>query len=146
MASKLIAEFTGEYEFLSNFYLCDVGFEGYVYPSAEHAYQAAKTKLREERYLVRTCGYPANAKHMGRQVTLRPHWEEIKLSIMHEIVLEKFRHNEHLCERLLATGTAQLVEGNYWGDTFWGADGMTLGGQNWLGQILMLVRSALHRE
>ena len=40
--SKKISSFKGKYEFLSNFYGCMVEFEGISFPSAEHAFQAAK--------------------------------------------------------------------------------------------------------
>src|SRR3954468_6821071 len=38
-----IDSFQGEYRFLSNFWPAGVEFEGITYPTAEHAYQAAKT-------------------------------------------------------------------------------------------------------
>ena len=39
---------------------------------------------------------------------------------------------------LLKTGTAELIEGNWWGDTFWGV--FNGAGQNHLGRLLMEVR------
>jgi len=50
-----------------------------------------------------------------------------------------------LAERLLATGTNELVEGNSWGDRTWGAvwDGYRRDGRNELGRILMQIRAAL---
>lgn len=44
-------------------------------------------------------------------------------------------------DQLLATGGVELIEGNDWGDAFWGVCGGY--GQNWLGVLLMLVRSEL---
>lgn len=38
----------------------------------------------------------------------------------------------------------QIVEGNTWGDAFWGVDSRTGEGENHLGQILMQVRSELN--
>lgn len=43
--------------------------------------------------------------------------------------------------RLLATGSAELIEGNVWNDTFWGV--CRGRGQNHLGRILMEVRDGL---
>lgn len=40
---KLIASFSGEFEFLSNFYPCDLWIDGIMYHSSEAAFQAAKT-------------------------------------------------------------------------------------------------------
>ena len=38
-----ITEFQNQHRFLSNFWRAEVVHEGIAYPSAEHAYQAAKT-------------------------------------------------------------------------------------------------------
>jgi hypothetical protein len=47
---EVISCFIGPtYGFLSNFYICDVEFEGIMYPSSEAAYQAAKTMDLKER-------------------------------------------------------------------------------------------------
>jgi predicted NAD-dependent protein-ADP-ribosyltransferase YbiA (DUF1768 family) len=57
---------------------------------------------------------------------------------MRDIVRAKFDQNEDLKIKLMATGAALLVEGNDWGDTFWGrCDGK---GGNVLGSILMELR------
>jgi hypothetical protein len=46
-----------------------------------------------------------------------------------------------LKQLLLATGDKELIEGNTWGDTFWGVcNGI---GQNHLGKILMAKRTEL---
>jgi predicted NAD-dependent protein-ADP-ribosyltransferase YbiA (DUF1768 family) len=42
---------------------------------------------------------------------------------------------------LLETGDAELIEGNDWGDTFWGVCGGK--GNNFLGKLLMEVRKEL---
>ncbi len=115
-----IDKFRGEYKFLSNFWVHNVYLEGRVYPSVEHAYQAAKTLHSEERSVIAQCASPSKAKKLGRQVTLRPDWEVVKLSIMHNLVRCKFQ-SEGLAGKLLATGEDVLVEGNWWGDTFWGS-------------------------
>lgn len=41
--------------------------------------------------------------------------------------------------KLLETGNEELVEGNYWGDTFWGV--CRGRGENHLGKLLMKVRT-----
>lgn len=136
----MIDRFDGEYRFLSNFYPANVTFEDMSFPSVEHAYVAAKTLDRNER--VRICYLTTGAaKRYGRTLKLRPDWEDIKIEVMGNLVLQKFTRHPHLKKMLLATGDQELVEGNHWGDTFWGV--CKGKGQNVLGRILMLVRAEL---
>ena len=86
---------------------------------------------------------PAMSKKAGRRVQLRADWEDVKLSIMEDIVRAKFTQNEDLKQLLLATGDLVLEEGNTWHDTFWGVDVKTQEGENHLGRILMRVRQEL---
>jgi hypothetical protein len=56
-------------------------------------------------------------------------------------VRDKFNRNPDLRAKLLATADAYLEEGNTWGDQIWGVyNGQ---GTNWLGKILMQVRTEL---
>ena len=58
-----------------------------------------------------------------------------------KILLRQKFGDAWLRAKLLATGDAELIEGNYWHDTFWG---MCNGkGENHLGRLLMEVRSEL---
>ena len=140
---KIIDQFHGPYRFLSNFWGAKVTLDGVVYPTVEHAYQAAKTLDAAERENIRAARAPNIAKRMGRSVTLRPDWEQVKVSIMLDLLRQKFR-DPRWRGLLLDTGAAELVEGNYWGDTFWGV--CNGGGLNQLGLLLMQVRSELARE
>lgn len=134
-----VDHFSGPYRFLSNFYEADVEFEGHVYPTAEHAFQAAKNTNPLHRERVRAAPTPATAKRLGQAIALRPDWDDVKLSLMEMIVLSKFVRHKDIRAKLLQTGDVELVEGNTWGDRFWGvtADGE---GANHLGKILMRVR------
>lgn len=141
---ECIDYFREEYEFLSNFYPTKVVFEGITYYNSEAAYQAQKCLNDEERWKFAELS-PAKAKGMGRRVSLRPDWEEVKVGLMTEIVRAKFTQNEYLKVMLLATGNAVLKEGNTWHDVFWGVDSKTVRGENHLGQILMKVREELRQ-
>ena len=135
---ETIDSFEGEFRFLSNFYPSRIKFEDAVYESVEHAFQAAKTLDKAERAEVRAAPSPGKAKRLGRKVTLREDWEKVKVPIMWKLVEKKFLAPE-LAEKLVATGDAELIEGNIWRDTFWGVcDGV---GKNNLGLILMAVRT-----
>ena len=115
-----ITSFQGEYAFLSNFYYAPVIFEATQYITSEAAYQAAKTLDKKERLKIRKAKTPGAAKKLGQKVTLRDDWEDIKWDVMFGIVWQKFTQNKDLTEKLLATGDAELVEGNWWGDVTWG--------------------------
>lgn len=147
-----ITAFRGEHRFLSNFYPAEVRMSGMEYPTVEHAFQAAKTTDPNLRWKVRAAGTPGEAKRMGKNLELRPDWEEIKLEVMLALVRYKFTHHAELAKKLLATGNATLVEGNDWGDTFWGAcrkgfhGQAPLEGQNHLGLILMKVRDEIRHN
>ena len=63
---------------------------------------------------------------------------------MKDIVRAKFSQNEELAKKLLATNDEYLIEGNTWGDRFWGT--VNGEGRNQLGIILMQVRDELRAE
>lgn len=136
---KVIDNFTGDYMFLSNFLPCRVPLGQYgVFENSEAAYQAMKCPSLVDEFRTLT---PEKAKKLGRSVMMRPDWEEVKKVIMYQVVHAKFFNNGYLATKLLETGTATLIEGNDWGDKYWGmVDGE---GENHLGEILMQVRNEL---
>ena len=135
----MIASFSGEYRYLSNFWIAPVEYEGIVYPSSEHAYQAAKTLNKDLRGAFAEITSPAEVKRLGQTITMRPDWDDVKINVMRDIVTAKFEQNPDLMEKLMATKGHDLIEGNTWGDTFWGE--CPLGkGRNELGKILMSIR------
>jgi hypothetical protein len=138
---KTIKEFQGQYRFLSNFWLCDVVYDGIRFPSAENAYQAAKCAHNSDRIAFKNIT-PGQAKRKGKQVIIRGDWEQVKKKVMKEVVLAKFQQNIMLLIDLKNTGDAVLEEGNRWGDTYWGiCRGI---GENNLGKILMEVRQEIN--
>lgn len=140
-----ILEFTGKYRFLSNFYLVEITFEGIRYPSVENAYQAAKTTDVEARQMFQTCS-PGQAKKWGGpngRIRIQDGWDQKKVGVMEYLLKKKFAEYP-LRDALLATGDAQLAEGNWWGDTFWGT--VNGKGKNWLGKTLSKVRKEIQEE
>jgi ribA/ribD-fused uncharacterized protein len=147
-----IGWFRGDYYNLSNFGDSPAWFDGDRYPTAEHAFQAAKVEDRELRrrlFLDPNLTKPGDAKRLGRKkrtVPLRPMWDEgYRLIAMAEVLVTKFAAGEAR-ELLLSTGDAILEEGNNWHDTRFGVchcatHGGT--GSNWMGAQLMTVRAAL---
>ena len=136
---------TEGYEFLSNFFEARVEYGGLSYGSNEAAFQAQKCMSEEEKVQFTEFG-PGKSKGVGRRVQLRPDWEEVKEGIMEEIVRAKFTQHLELAAQLVATGEKVLVEGNHWGDVFWGVDTRTGQGENHLGKILMKVREELKQD
>jgi len=142
----MINRFDGEYRFLSNFWTVPIEFEGLSFPSVEHAFVAAKTLDQNERVHIAHIGTAREVKAYGRKLKLRPDWEEVKVSVMTQLVTQKFTNYSGLKRRLLETGDQELIEGNWWGDKFWGVDLKTGIGQNKLGKILMDVREELSAQ
>lgn len=139
--------FRNEFAFLSNFYHCQIiilinGNETVV-NSVEHAYQALKTTDQKKRMEIALASTPANAKRLGKEVDVREGWDEHKVELMEKLVRRKF-DDEFLALQLIATYPLDIVEENYWGDTFWGiCKGI---GKNHLGKILMKIRDELREE
>lgn len=147
----VVPKFDGEFSFLSNFSPSPISFDAgggvLCFNTGEHAFQAAKYKAmtgtnQEKIDYIKSQWHsvkPNEAKYLGRSVKIDLQlWESIRIDCMREVVFQKFHQNVDLRKRLLETGGAMLVEGNDWGDKFWGrCDGR---GYNLLGSILMECR------
>ena len=137
----MINSFSGKYSFLSNFYPVPGGlvYLDNKFPSVENAYQSAKCplELRSEKWKeLLTCS-SSRAKHIGKTLPLKDGWETEKLIIMLNLLITKFSEPS-LEKMLLDTGDEELIEGNWWKDTYWGVcDGK---GKNMLGNLLMQIR------
>lgn len=137
----MINRFIDEYEFLSNFYPSPIyDNAGKEYPTVEHYFQAMKTFNLQKRELIRLAESPGKAKRIGRLVQLREDWEDRKLDIMEKALIQKFQIPQ-LREKLLATGKEELIESNFWNDTYWGV--CKGEGENHLGKLLMSIREKI---
>lgn len=145
----MINIFDGAYAFLSNFYECDVTYNGLTYKNSEAAFHAQKTLDELERKQFTNLD-PSASKRRGRKVSLRSDWESVKTDIMYEVCLAKFSQNEDLKTKLLATGDKYLEEGTYWHDNCWGncycEKCKNIVGENRLGKILMRIRGELRND
>lgn len=157
--------------FLSNFYPVTIHWQRAVYPCLENAYVAAKIGATESEVRsapfgspfllacmkLRECR-PGDAKRLGRnfeawpQSVRRDRFEtepECKIRIMRGLLRQKFGPDHpELVDQLITTNDAELVEGNTWGDTFWGmhsasGDFRNGSGLNMLGKLLMERRTEL---
>jgi ribA/ribD-fused uncharacterized protein len=146
MKIKTIDSFKDEYFFLSNFHDSEFVHEGITYKSNEHFYQAMKSLDRNDRIRIANLQFAGQTKKEGRKLQIRSDWEYVKIDVMRQGLKLKFDLQTHpdLCRQLIETFPNMLVEGNYWGDTFWGIyNGQ---GLNWLGLLLMERREELLEE
>lgn len=148
---KVVGSFKDEYEMFSNFYPVDINFENIIFPSVEHAYQASKTLNITCR--IEISKIPANAagkaKRLGnnkKKCPLRKDWDVLKIAYMKKFLIQKFSIYEFR-QLLLSTGTALIIEGNYWHDNYWGdcycSKCKNIKGLNNLGRLLMKKREGM---
>ena len=153
-APDAITRFEAGHRFLSNFFPLPIPLVigGIRYITIEHAYQSFKTLDVRRREWVASAPTPGVAKRRGRQVALRDYWSAARVTIMASLLTLKFSQPE-LYDKLVATGRREIVEGNSWGDVFWGArlseltdTTETWVGENTLGESLMLLRTRLRNQ
>jgi hypothetical protein len=137
MTDAVITVFKGAYGYLSNFHVEKDGL------TVEHRFQAAKAVHPGDARWIMTSARPAIAKQRGQNVHLRSDWEDVKEDIMLDLLRAKFAPGSELAGRLVETYPAELQEGNWWGDQYWGVSLTTGQGQNRLGVLLMVVRTEL---
>lgn len=129
-------KFRNEYWFLSNMFPAEMKVNGLTFTCAEACFQSFKTTDLEERKRFQDLnGF--EAKKLGRRISIRPNWNEIRLEVMYLVVKAKFRQHPELTDKLIRTcnrPNIEIVEDNTWGDKFWGrCNGI---GENNLGKIL----------
>lgn len=156
-----VTSFLGEHFFLSNFYhYRPFMHDGFKWTTSEHAFQSIKCadynywNLHiDSDYEFESCDIfkaatPREAKTLGRKCKMRDDWDQIKERVMFDVLWSKFFPGSELSKRLAATGDAELIEGNDFGDVTWGA--VLIGKSSWidpcwqgknkLGKILMVIR------
>lgn len=144
--SKKITEFIGSNAFLSNMYEVPIEYMGIVFRSSENLYQSFKSNMPEEIKALAQLD-PKLSKRYWRTSPIRnPEFFSKREHYMYIALREKFIQHPILAKMLLATKDAELLEGNWWGDLFWGVDHKTLEGQNVLGKLLMQIREELRNE
>lgn len=135
------------YGAFSNLFRRPIRFEGEVFPTSEHAYQAGKARKKEVKDWLMQAPSPsllAMAAHGLYYWDIAPGWSKTKFDRMKQILLEKFSQHDDLYDLLLSTGDKRLVEtattdnavNRLWGEV----DGK---GKNMLGILLMEVREEL---
>lgn len=130
---------------------CPVVYQGLTYKTPEHLYQAlklpkedlagrAEIAAMDSPYVAKRRSRTKDLRRLGR---LRKDWEQVQLSVMEFVLQRKFAEGTGWLERLVATGSEELVERNTWHDRFWGqcfCDRCQGAGRNELGKLLMKLR------
>lgn len=104
-----------EYDEFDNFYKAPFEHGGVVYPTVEHGFQAQKNDSKEYREaLLNVNAYEAWG--LGQKIKLVDHWEDIKYSVMVEMMSLKFCTHRNLAEMLVETNGPIKFKGStqYW--------------------------------
>lgn len=134
----------------SNLFRSKVEFEGRIFPTAEHAYQAGKASKEAVREWILSAPTPALAAMAAHGLytwDIVPNWSKIKFDRMRQVLKAKFTQHEELKALLLSTGSKRLVEAGRVDNAvnrLWGE--VNGRGQNMLGVLLMELRSELQAE
>jgi ribA/ribD-fused uncharacterized protein len=135
------------YGVFSNLYPRPITFEGTVFATAEHAYQAGKARKQEVREWILsapTPGLVAMAAHGLYTWDIVSNWSQIKYQRMRDVLCAKFTQHEDLREILISTGDARLVEAGRVANAVNRTWGEVNGkGLNMLGRLLMEIRDEL---
>lgn len=138
------------YGMFSNLYRRPIEFEGEIFQTSEHAYQAGKARKEEVRAWLMAAPSPAllaMAAHGLYVWDVHPDWSKTKFDRMKKVLLAKFTQHQDLQELLLSTGDKRLVEAatvdnavnRLWGEV----NGK---GKNKLGELLMEVRAEIRTK
>ena len=144
--NKIAGFFMDGWYVFDNFAPFQIEWRGKLYPTNEHAFQAAhfidtNLNLSEQ---VRLCRSPREASDFANENKDqdRSDWKTIRLDIMGELVRCKLEQHPYVRKILLESGDKDIVEMNDT-DEFWGW-GKNHDGQNQLGNIWMKLRSEIH--
>lgn len=131
---------------LSNFSAFTLQWKGKLYPTSEQAYQAEKFEDEKVKEFIRTApsAHEAFVYADTHRNDRRKDWDEIKVSLMKDILREKVKQHPYVKQKLLASGTKELIEDS-WRDDFWGW-GPNKDGRNQLGKLWMEIREEFRRE
>lgn len=142
---EVIGFYPREFYPFDNFSSFKVEWNGYLFASVEEAYQAASFMGSDEE-LVEKIKKSHSADEAQRiayanRDKRREDWDDVKVSIMEELLRLKIEQNPYVKKKLLQTGDYMIVEDSP-KDDFWGW-GPNRNGQNNLGKLWMKLREEL---
>ncbi|MEU5874184.1 NADAR domain-containing protein [Glycomyces sp. NPDC047369] len=143
----VIRFYTPEFYVFNNFSAHSVEFQGNLYPTSEHAYQAAKCIDPVGRVEIQNARSPLQAKELANEKyrdVRDPEWDSKKVSVLEEILRAKLTQHREAREALRESGDEEIIEDSPT-DYFWG-EGVDGTGQNMLGKLWMKLRDEQQRE
>ena len=137
---KQIFFYEHDFYIFSNFSAFTLEWKGKLWPTSEQAYQAEKFDDEEMKETIRTASsaHEAYKYAESNKNKRRDDWDNIKLSVMKEILREKVNQHPYVKKKLLDSGDKELIEDS-WRDSYWGW-GPNKDGENHLGKLWMEIR------
>jgi ribA/ribD-fused uncharacterized protein len=144
-SGKVVGFYPREFYVLDNFSSFQVDWRGRSWPTSEHAYQASHffettPELVEEIFNARSA-HEAYKLAKANANKAPENWNDVKVSIMEDILRCKLEQNPYVKQKLLETLDVQIIEDSP-KDSFWGW-GPNRNGRNELGKIWMRLRNEL---
>jgi N-glycosidase YbiA len=139
--------YTPPFYALNNFSPHMVEVDGYLYPTAEHAFQTIKLTDSTAKAAIRSARSPLEAQRLANDAYAEykdPDWLDKRVRVVEKILRLKLEQHVEVREVLARTGN-EAIEEDSPTDYFWGvgADGT---GQNQLGKLWMKIRAELQHE
>ncbi|MGD9276592.1 MAG: NADAR family protein [Candidatus Pacearchaeota archaeon] len=137
-----------EFYVFDNFSSFQIEYNGFVFPTSEHAYQAMKfikanPKIFEEIKKAKSA-HEAQKLAMKNKDKVDLEWEKNKIHIMKSILKNKIDQHPYILKKLLQSGEREIIEDS-WRDEIWGW-GKNKDGKNLLGKIWMELREEYMNE
>lgn len=150
---------TDQYGFLSNWWICEIDYDGRKFVSSEQLFMYLKAKLFNDDEVaekIMQTSRQNEIKALGREVKNFDEtiWNKHKYELMFIANKAKFRFDYQITDMLLETGDTKLVEASpvdkIWGigldaETAKNTPEANWQGQNLLGQVLMDLRDLLRK-
>ena len=142
---NVVAFYEREFYTFSNFSSFQVEWRGRLWPTSEHAYQAAhffetSPELVEQIFNAKSA-HVAYRLAKDNALKVVKNWDDIKIDIMLDICRHKLQQHDYVREKLLLSNDVLMVEDSpvdsFWG---WGPDRK---GRNELGKVWMKLRQEL---
>lgn len=144
-ANEIVGFYTREFYCLDNFSAFKITYKDHKYSTVEEAYQALGfiDTAPEIAKAIIDSGSAHDAQRIAHENAekRRADWDEMKVSLMEELLRAKLSQHPYVKKKLLETGDLPIVEDSP-KDSFWGW-GPNRDGKNELGKLWMKLRTEL---